>query len=102
MIEIYKTNPERKLIAVDEIVKGSWVNVVAPTESEISDICMKLNIPEDFLKDPLDDEERPRIEREDGHLLIIVDFPYIAHDEAGFRGAAASLSGARLIPLTRP
>lgn len=83
MIEIYKTNAERELIAVDEIVKGSWVNLVAPTESEISDICTKLNIPDDFLKDPLDDEERPRIEREDSHLLIIVDYPYIAHDDEG-------------------
>ena len=44
---------------------------------------MKLNIPVNFLKDPLDDEERPRIEQEDGHLLIIVDYPYIAHDDAG-------------------
>ncbi len=84
MIEMYKTNEERELKTVDEIVKGSWINIVAPTESEISEICMKLNIPVNFLKDPLDDEERPRIEREDGHLLIIVDYPYIAHDDAGF------------------
>lgn len=81
---MYKTNEERELKTVDEIVKGSWINIVAPTESEISEICMKLNIPVNFLKDPLDDEERPRIEREDGHLLIIVDYPYIAHDDAGF------------------
>ena len=45
---------------------------------------MKLNIPINFLQDPLDDEERPRIEREEDHLLIIVDYPYIAHDDAGF------------------
>ena len=68
MIEMYKTNEKRELKTVDEIAKGSWVNIVAPTESEISDICMKLNIPINFLKDPLDDEERPRIEREDGSL----------------------------------
>ena len=68
MIEMYKTNEERELKTVDEIVKGSWMNIVAPTESEISEICMKLNIPVNFLKDPLDDEERPRIEREDGPL----------------------------------
>jgi magnesium transporter len=84
MIEIYKTNEERELKKVDGIVKGSWINLVAPTESEISEICTKLNIPVNFLKDPLDDEERPRIEREDDHLLIIVDYPYIAHDDAGF------------------
>ena len=29
------------------------------------------------MKDPLDDEERPRIEKEDDNVLIIVDFPYL-------------------------
>src|SRR6476620_3983492 len=84
MIEIYKTNGNRELESIDEIAKGSWVNIVAPTESEISDFCMKLNIPINFLQDPLDDEERPRIEREEDLILIIVDYPYIAHDDAGF------------------
>ena len=84
MIEIYKTNGNRELESIDGIAKGSWVNIVAPTESEISDICMKLNIPVNFLQDPLDDEERPRIEREEDLILIIVDYPYIAHDDAGF------------------
>lgn len=84
MIEIYKTDLHRELKAVDTIVKGSWVNIVAPTESEITDICTKLNLPINFLKDPLDDEERPRIEREEDHVLIIIDYPYIAHDDAGY------------------
>lgn len=84
MIEIYKTNVDRQLMKLDEMVKGCWVNIVAPTEAEISDLCLKLKIPINFLKDPLDDEERPRIEREDDHVLIIVDYPYIAQDDAGF------------------
>lgn len=84
MIEIYKTNVDRQLIKLDEMVKGCWVNIVAPTEAEISDLCLKLKVPINFLKDPLDDEERPRIEREDDHVLIIVDYPYIAQDDAGF------------------
>src|SRR6202040_981744 len=37
----------------------------------------------DIIRDALDDEERPRIEREDGQVYIIVDFPYIIHDETG-------------------
>lgn len=84
MIEIYRTTEERKIISEEEILKGSWVNLIAPTETEIDSICSRLNIPINFLKDPLDDEERPRIEREEEHLLIIVDYPYIAHDDAGF------------------
>ncbi|RID82179.1 magnesium transporter CorA family protein [Peribacillus asahii] len=85
MIEIFKTVENRELITVDEIVKGSWVNMIAPTEAEINEVCVKLQLPLDFMKDPLDDEERPRIEREDDHLLLIVDYPYMTHDEAGSR-----------------
>ncbi|AZV43514.1 MULTISPECIES: magnesium transporter CorA family protein [Peribacillus] len=85
MIEIFKTMENRELITVDEIVKGSWVNMIAPTEAEINEVCVKLQLPMDFMKDPLDDEERPRIEREDDHLLLIVDYPYMTHDEAGSR-----------------
>jgi magnesium transporter len=84
MIEIYRTNEQRQLVMEEEIVKGSWVNIVAPTETEVLEICSTLNLPINFLQDPLDDEERPRIEREDDHLIIIVDYPYIAHDDAGF------------------
>ena len=82
MIEIYKTNENRELDVTDEITKGSWVNMVAPTEDEIQYICSTLQVPINFMKDPLDDEERPRIEKEDDHLLIIVDFPYLTRDEA--------------------
>ena len=82
MIEIYKTNESRVLHVTDEITKGSWVNIVAPTEDEIQYICSTLQVPVNFMKDPLDDEERPRIEKEDDHLLIIVDFPYLTKDEA--------------------
>lgn len=82
MIEIYKTNENRELDLTDEIAKGSWVNMVAPTEDEIQYICSTLQVPINFMKDPLDDEERPRIEKEDDHLLIIVDFPYLTRDEA--------------------
>ncbi|MFD0049603.1 magnesium transporter CorA family protein [Actinomycetes bacterium NPDC127524] len=84
MIEIYKTDESRNLEKVNEITKGCWVNMVAPSEAEIQKICLELQLPLDFFKDPLDDEERPRIEKEDKDILIIVDYPYITHDESGF------------------
>ncbi|MFD4817981.1 magnesium transporter CorA family protein [Peribacillus butanolivorans] len=82
MIEIYKTNENRILNKTEEMTKGSWVNIVAPTEAEIEYICTTLQLPINFMKDPLDDEERPRIEKEDDNVLIIVDFPYLTQDEA--------------------
>jgi magnesium transporter len=83
MIEIFKTNEGRQLETVNELSKGSWVNMVSPTDEEILNISSRLNLPINFLKDPLDDEERPRIEKEDGNVLLIVDYPYIERDETG-------------------
>lgn len=83
MIEIFKTTEDRRLETASDYSKGSWINMVSPTEEEISEISSRLNLPLDFLKDPLDDEERPRIEKEDGNVLLIVDYPYTEHNENG-------------------
>ncbi|WP_318505984.1 magnesium transporter CorA family protein [Bacillus sp. T3] len=80
---ILRCKREKKIEKLDDITKGCWINLTAPSESEINLVANKLNIPVDFFKDALDDEERSRIEREDNNVLIIVDFPYITHDDAG-------------------
>lgn len=84
MIEYFVTNANMKLEKIDGIVKGCWINIVSPTEDEINMIGRELDIPFDFLKDPLDDEERSRIEKEDDKALIIADFPFMTHDDVGF------------------
>ena len=84
MLEYYMTNEENRVMKMDEITKGCWINMVHPTDEEIYLVAKKLNIPIDYFKDALDDEERSRIEKEDNSLFIIVDFPYITHDEVGF------------------
>ncbi|AAS41040.1 magnesium transporter, CorA family [Bacillus cereus ATCC 10987] len=63
--------------------KGCWINVLHPTEEEIQYLVQTLNVDLDFIKDPLDDEERSRIEKEDSNTLIIVDIPTVRHDEEG-------------------
>ncbi|OON43947.1 magnesium transporter [Bacillus anthracis] len=63
--------------------KGCWINVLHPTEEEIQYLVQTLNVDLDFIKDPLDDEERSRIEKEDNNTLIIVDIPTVRHDEEG-------------------
>lgn len=84
MLEYYITNEENQFIKMNEITRGCWVNMVNPTDQEIEMVANRFNIPMDYFKDALDDEERSRIEKEDNHLCIIVDFPYIKHDESGF------------------
>ena len=71
-----------KLEIVDKIVPGAWINMLDPTEIEIQEICDILNIEIDFIKAALDEEERPRIETEDGNTLIVADIPIV---EAGER-----------------
>ena len=63
MLEYYITDSANTLQKIDKLEKGCWVNMVAPSESEIKLISERLNIPEDFIKDPLDDEERSRLEK---------------------------------------
>jgi magnesium transporter len=86
MLEIYKSTEAKVLEQVEIISKGCWVNMYAPTQEEINKVSLDAQIDVDIIKDALDDEERPRIERDDGRVYIIVDFPYIVHDENGFAG----------------
>ncbi|WP_066370927.1 magnesium transporter CorA family protein [Neobacillus fumarioli] len=83
MLEIYKSTETRVLEKVDTISKGCWVNIYDPTPEEIARVSNDAGIDIDIIKDALDDEERPRIERDDGRVYIIVDFPYVVQDESG-------------------
>ena len=84
MLEIYKTNKMNKLETVTDITKGCWINLVSPSEQEIQFVADHANVPVDFIKDALDDEERSRIEKEEGDVFIIIDYPYISKDESGY------------------
>jgi len=59
-----------------------WVNVECPTEAEKSYLVNELNIPEPYLNDIEDVDERPRIELEDGWFLILMRLPYKSEDES--------------------
>ncbi|HWI49644.1 MAG TPA: magnesium transporter CorA family protein [Rummeliibacillus sp.] len=83
MLNIYFTNENCKLEETTEITKGCWINLVSPTEEEINDVANKVQIPLDFLRDPLDEEERSRIEKDDDNILIIVNVPLMSKDDSG-------------------
>ncbi len=74
MLEFFK-NQELELKRIDEIVPNCWINAVNPTPEE-TEMIAALGIPQDFVTDPLDADERPRIEEEDdGTILIVVRVP---------------------------
>ena len=74
MIQIYKSSSENNsfLTLLDNIETGCWINVVAPSDEELLLISKKTNVPLEFLKAPLDDEETSRIDIEDTYPLAII------------------------------
>ncbi len=89
MLEIYKSRLNTingrtvsDLEPIDQIEPDCWVNLAAPTEDELKQVEVALNLPPEFLRYPLDEEERPRIDYESDtdQLLIIADFPFVRRE----------------------
>lgn len=76
MIEIFKTI-NNEIIRTEEFEEGVWVNLINPSEDEIIKVGSSLSVEMDFLKAALDEEERARIESDNGQTLIIVDIPIV-------------------------
>lgn len=54
---------------------NSWVNVVCPDSSDFEFLINELKVPESFLTDIADTDERPRTETEGNWLLTILRIP---------------------------
>src|SRR5574341_805925 len=74
MVTIYK-NTEQGLSVLTEPTNGCWINAVNPTSEQINWL-QSLGVPQDYILSPLDIDERPRTERENGELLIVLRIPY--------------------------
>lgn len=82
MMKIYKTNLNTNLFEeTNKIEKGVWINMVNPSDDEIERVCNEVNIEQDFIRYPLDLEERSRIDIEDNQILTIIDIPYAEKTE---------------------
>ncbi|HSQ92933.1 MAG TPA: magnesium transporter CorA family protein [Methanoregula sp.] len=84
MMQIYRTNKDAEP-AVTEIVDapgdGCWIRLTYPTEAELMQVAESQCLPQEFLKAALDEEERPRIDSEDGMVLIVLDVPMVTEFE---------------------
>jgi magnesium transporter len=74
MITIHKTI-EGKLAPLDHLDFDCWVNLINPSQEEMQRISILLGVPLDHLSDPLDADERARLEMEDGVLLLVIRVP---------------------------
>ncbi|RXE56837.1 magnesium transporter [Methanoculleus taiwanensis] len=78
MLQIYRTIDEGgkpRITTIDQFGSGIWINMVAPTSEEVARVTETLSIPSDYIRAALDEEERPRIDTEDGCTLIVIDIP---------------------------
>lgn len=74
MMSVYKWE-SGALKETQEFCDSCWINLFEPSTAELEKTLSFSKIPRDFLTDPLDKEERPRFESEDGVTLIIVHVP---------------------------
>jgi magnesium transporter len=80
MLAILKTTPTG-LERLEQFEPGSWIDLVSPTDEELQRVCEELQVPMDLLRAPLDEEEKSRIEVEDGLTHVIVDIPVLVRTD---------------------
>ena len=61
---------------IEDMEKGSWIDVVAPSAEEIDEIANATGITRDFLTAALDREEKARTEIDEEQLLVVIDIPF--------------------------
>jgi len=64
-----------------ENLSKKWIHMTNPNDKEIELVEEKCGVPADVLKAALDEEERPRIEKEDEYFMILADIPSVEDNE---------------------
>ena len=70
-------NISGSLNAINQWQPNCWIQVTCPTEQEQQELEDTYHIPDYFLGDIADTDERARYEYDDGWMLIILRIPYV-------------------------
>ena len=70
-------NTQNGLSQLEEWQPNCWIQVTCPTEEDQQMLEEKYQIPDYFLSDISDTDERARYEYDDGWMLIILRIPYV-------------------------
>ncbi|CDD01289.1 putative uncharacterized protein [Prevotella sp. CAG:474] len=70
-------NIDKNLTAIKEWQPNCWIQVTCPTDEDQQELEQRFNIPDYFLSDISDTDERARYEYDDGWMLIILRIPYV-------------------------
>lgn len=76
MMNIYRTK-QGEVMDSKEIVAGCWIDLVSPTQEEVARVVEGVGITDEFIRDSLDREEKPRVDRDDdtGAKFVLIDVP---------------------------
>jgi len=70
-------NTSNGLRAIKEWQPGCWVQVTCPTEEDVNFLEQTLKIPDYYISDIADTDERARYDIDEGWVLIILRIPYV-------------------------
>ena len=70
-------NTQGGLTQIKDWQPNCWIQVTCPTEEDQRELEEKFNIPDYFMSDISDTDERARYEYDDGWMLIILRIPYV-------------------------
>ena len=70
-------NIDKGVKTINEWEPNCWIQVTCPTEDDQQELQDKFNIPDYFLSDISDADERARYEYDDGWMLTILRIPYV-------------------------
>jgi magnesium transporter len=80
MLQIYKS-ADNRIITLDQVENGAWINLINPDQQEILYVYNNLSISIDYIKAALDEEERSRIEVDEGCTIVLIDIPVPKSDQ---------------------
>jgi magnesium transporter len=72
----YKSLRSQQVQELAEYKRGCWVYVEAPNPDEIDQLITKFKLDSGHIEDALDEDEMPRLEKEDDQTYIFVRYAY--------------------------
>ena len=70
-------NTKGKISHIDKWQSGCWVQVTCPVEDDVKFLVNQLGMPDYFLSDISDTDERARFDIDEGWLMIILRIPHL-------------------------
>ena len=77
---LYKSIRSKELKEIDSYKPGSWIYVESPTDDEAAMLIEKFDLDPGHIDDARDEDEMPRLEREENLVYIFTRFAYTNDD----------------------